>query len=147
MEHGPLPVIGKTSTLPLTVYCPVISSGFEKLILPFVLKLSTSTFKASITALVKPMILTSFNFKSILTALLEPFPCSISNDGNSNGSIAGILSFGYPSAKSGMTDWMEVFKHLSRFGSLFLHKLKAISVIKNNYKNIKKSKAYNNTNI
>jgi len=139
MVHGPLPVIGKTSTLPLTVYCPVISSGFVKLILPLVLKLSTSTFNESITVLVKPMILTSFNFKSILTALLEPLPCSISNDGNSNGSMAGILSFGYPSAKSGMTDWMEVFKHLSRFGSLFLHKLKDISV-KKIYKNIRKTK-------
>ncbi|KAE9535019.1 hypothetical protein AGLY_008311 [Aphis glycines] len=59
------------------------------------------------------MILTSFSFKSMLTDLLEPLPWSISNDGSSNGSIAGILSFGYPSAKSGMIDWIEVFKHLS----------------------------------
>jgi len=66
----------------------------------------------------------------MLTDLLEPLPWSISKDGSSNGSMAGILSFGYPSAKSGMTDWMEVFKHLSRFGSLFLHKLKDISVTK-----------------
>ncbi|KAE9534846.1 hypothetical protein AGLY_008138 [Aphis glycines] len=119
--HGPFPVIGKTSTLPLTVYCPVISRGL----------LSTSTFKESITVLVKPMILTSFNFKSMLTALLEPFPCSISKDGSSNGSIAGILSFGYPSAKSGMTDWMEVFKHFSSelYWKNIIHQIKLHEII------------------
>lgn len=70
----------------------------------------------------------------MLTALEEPLPWSISKDGSSNGSIAGILSFGYPSPKSGMTDCREVFRHLSRLGSFFLHMLNDNSAkIKTNF--------------